>query len=275
MKKNILALQLPSVVGKKQENFRNLEVYLDGILLNKKIQPDFLFLPEVFSTGWDPHNFDKYADLGETVDFLSNLAKKHNFNIFGGSYIRQVGDELKNSCPVFLRNGELVAHYDKIHLFEPDGEGLHIKRGNDPVLLEIEGFKIAVSICYDIRFPELFRSFVAHKNRPDLIVNMAAWPRTRAKQFLQMGATRAIENQTYFLALSSCGKIKDERYTSGFSCLFNPMGETVSELAENRDYIYYTIDTDFTEITRATYPNLDARLVNNFGFNIKEIVVKS
>lgn len=272
MIKNILALQIPSVIANANENFKNLELYLDEILKNKNINPDFLFLPEVWSVGWYPPCFCNNFDKGEIIVFLSNLAKKYNVNIFGGSYIRKTEDGFKNSCPVISREGKLLGYYDKIHLYTPDGEGV-INEGEAPVIFEIEGVRTGVSICYDIRFPELYRSYSAVKNPPHLLVNMSAWPMARKEQYSQMAASRAIENQAYFVALSQCGEIKDNVYNSGSSCAYAPMGENIIKLDENKGFMYFSIDTQLVDEIRSKFPNLINRKVNDFGFNVKEIVL--
>ena len=203
------------------------------------------------------------------TEFLSALAKKHNLNIFGGSYIRKDGDKLKNSMPVILKDGSVLGFYDKIHLYTPDGEGV-IDEGKNPCIFEIEELRVGVSICYDIRFPELFRSYINTKNPPHLLVNLSAWPLTRKKQYSQMAASRAIENQSYFLALSQCGEIKNGIFNSGCSCVYDPMGEPVARLDEIKDYIYFSLDTKLVNATRNTYPNLTNRKVYDFGFSVCE-----
>ena len=269
MKKTILALQIPSIVGNIEENFRYFSKKVDEILKDKEI--DFLFLPEVWSVGWYTKNFTKLADdTNTTVDFLSNIAQKHNTNIFGGSFIRKTQGGLKNSCPVILRNGDLLGYYDKIHLYTPDGEGC-IQAGDTPYVFEIENLKIAMSICYDIRFPELFRSYINCDTQPDLLVNLSAWPLTRKEQYKLMAGARAVENQSYFLALSQCGEIKDGVYNAGNSCFYDPMGNLISHLDENEGCILSTIDTNLVQNTRNTYPNLENRKVFDFGFNPKII----
>ena len=274
MKKNILALQIPSIIGKPEENFLNLEKYLDEILSDKNIKPDFLFLPEVWSVGWCCEVFKDSADCGATLEFLSALAKKHNLNIFGGSYIRKDGDKLKNSMPVILKDGSVLGFYDKVHLYTPDGEGV-IDDGKTPCIFEIEGLRVGVSICYDIRFPELFRSYINGKNPPQLLVNLSAWPLTRKNQYSQMAASRAIENQSYFLALSQCGEIKNGVFNSGCSCVYDPMGNLIKILDENKDFIYFELDTDNVDKVRKDYPNIKNRKVCDFGFSVLEIAAEN
>lgn len=271
MKKNILALQIPSIIASKETNFENLENYLSKILSNESIKPDFLFLPEVWSIGWYPPCFKDFSNDCETLNFLVSLAKRNNVNVFGGSYIRNDNGCLKNSMPVILRDGSLLGHYDKIHLYTPDGEGV-LTDGNSPSVFEIEGIRIGVSICYDIRFPELFRSYANLKNPPHLLANLSAWPLSRASQYSLMAASRAIENQSYFLALSQCGEIKNGIFNSGSSCFVEPMGSYICKLNEKTGFIYSEIDTDIVENVRNTYPNLLNRKIHDFGFSVKEFI---
>ncbi len=269
MIKNILALQIPSLIAKPQENFKNLDVFLSEILSDKNVCPDFIFLPEVWSVGWYPQCFEQFNNDNETLKFLIKLAKEYNVNIFGGSYIRNDNGKLKNSMPVILRDGSVLGFYDKIHLYTPDGEGV-LNSGKTPALFEIEGLRIGVSICYDIRFPELFRSYINQDEPPHLLINLSAWPMTRAAQYVSMAKSRAIENQSYFLALSQCGEIKDNVYNSGNSCFVEPMGECICRLDENRGYIYSKINTDTVDKVRNTFPNLGNRKVFDFGFNVQK-----
>ena len=275
MKKNILAIQLSAVSANFAANcakvsslfdkfYSNLDIYTK----DSKSRPDIIFLPEVWTLGWDTACFQKYAEENEAaVGFLSNLAKKYNTNIVGGSYIRKTDNVYRNTCPVINRKGELCAMYDKIHLYSPDGEAKAVTAGNTPLIVNIEGLKIGLSICYDIRFPELFRSYMANENKPDMLVNLSAWPKTRRAQYEAMAKSRAIENQSYFLALSQTGLIRDDIYNSGYSLLVHPMGESVAILNEDEGFIYEVIDTDITDNVRKTYPNLLNRRVNDFGFH--------
>ena len=239
---------------------------------NKESMPDIVFLPEVWTLGWNPECFRECASKNEAmVEFLSDLARKYNVNIVGGSYIRKTEDGYKNTCPVIDRSGTLCAMYDKIHLYSPDGEAKAVAAGDIPLIADIEGLKIGLSICYDIRFPELFRSYMTSENRPDILINLSAWPKTRRSQYEAMAKSRAIENQSYFLALSQTGLIKNDIYNSGYSLLVHPMGETVASLNEDEGFIYETIDTDIVNNVRETYPNLLNRRVNDFGFYPKYV----
>jgi len=290
MKKNILAVQMSSHEGdfeansakissligefysgfEKCPNISNPAAANSGYGANKLCNsgyPDIIFLPEVWTLGWYPSIFKKYAKANEkALEFLSALAKKYDVNIIGGSYIRETKDGYKNSCPVVSRNGEILAFYDKIHLYSPDGEAEAVNAGNTPVIVDIEGLKTGLSICYDIRFPELFRSYITSPDMPDMLVNLSAWPKTRKNQYEAMAKSRAVENQSYFLALTQTGPLKDNVYNCGYSMLVNPLGDTIVSLNDDEGFIFETVDTDVTTNVRRQYPNLSNRKVNNFGF---------
>ncbi len=269
MKKNILAIQMNSTVGDIRENFAKVDSLIEKFYsnLSDESHPDIIVLPEVWTTGWYPEIFkDSVDSFDETEEFLSKIARKHFVNIIGGSYIRGVNGLIKNTCPVIDRQGRVVCRYDKIHLYSPDGEAKAVTEGDTPIIVEIEGIKIGLSICYDIRFPELFRSYSNTPYPPELLINMSAWPLSRKEQYQAMATSRAIENQCYFLALSQTGNIKGNINNSGNSVLIDPMGNVVEKLDEKVDYIFAKINTEIVDNTRKTFPNLKNRKVHSFGF---------
>lgn len=260
----------------KNYNFQNIKNLLSQ---NLNEQTDIIILPELFAVGWDCDTFNEQKEVGfqdETCLFLKEIAKEYHANVVGGSFVRVDEDGyLKNTMPVFNRNGELIDYYDKMHLYSylGDKENKYIKNGDFLKLIKLDVCNIGVSICYDIRFPELFRSYSLSDNPPHLLVNLSAWPMTRALQYSQMAASRAIENQCYFLALSQCGEIIEGGgiYNSGGSCVYDSMGNLISKLDKNFGYIYFTLDTEGVDKTRLNYPNLKNAKVRDFGFNVKTI----
>lgn len=235
----ILAIQMSSKIGDKKANFHKI---MDLIHNNIKKGTDIIVLPEVWNVGWKPSEFESSAedlDNSETIKFLSEIAQKYNVNIIGGSIIseqRTVNSErndlssLYNTCPVINRNGKLIATYDKMHLFSYYGcnEGKFIENGKNPVLIDIDGIKIGLTICYDLRFSEIYRAY--RKAGADLLINMAAWPMTRAIHWEALTKARAIENQCFMVALTQSGLIEGNDYNLGHSRIIDYNGEVTSEI---------------------------------------------
>lgn len=235
---------MSSKVADKASNFSKVR---DLIEKNITSDVDVIVLPEVWSVGWDCSKFvDLAANLknSETVEFLSEIAKKYNTNIIGGSFITNKNDKYYNTCPVINRNGELVATYDKMHLFSYYGceEGTYTESGSNPVMIDIDGVKIGITICYDIRFPEIFRAY--RKSGADLLINMAAWPMSRAVHWEALTKARAIENQCFMVALTQSGLIQDAEWNLGHSRVIDYNGEVISEITEGEGAMVAEIKFD-------------------------------
>lgn len=226
----ILAVQMSSKVGDVKSNYLKV---LNLIEKNIKNKPDIVILPEVWTVGWMPSVFTDSAESIEdngTIKFLSDIAKKYSTNIIGGSFITKSGDKYYNTCPVINRQGELIATYNKMHLYSYYGcdEGKFITVGNHPVMVEIDGVKIGLTICYDIRFPELYRAY--RKAGVDLLVNVAAWGLHKEIPWEVLTKARAVENQCYMVAITQSGKIAGKDWNLGHSRIISYDGATLSEI---------------------------------------------
>ena len=230
------AIQLNSITGNVQANIEKVE---DLIKQNIESDVDILVLPEVWTVGWDCEQFSKSAEHvanSSVINFLSNIAQRYNVNILGGSFIRKDDNgKLYNSCPVFNRKGELTAIYNKNHLYSYCGctEGNYITAGEKGLLLDIEGTKIGISICYDIRFPEIYREY--RKANADLLINMAAWGVSKPIPWETLTKARAIENQAYMVALTQSGRVNEKTTNIGHSRIIDYLGETVSEIKDQKE----------------------------------------
>lgn len=269
----ILSIQMSSVLGDKEANFHKV---MDLIHKNIKKGTDIIILPEVWNVGWKPSIFKDSAeniDESETIEFLSEIAIAFDANVIGGSFITKKGKREEergkreeqfdhstiqpfnyyNTCPVINRDGELVATYDKMHLFSYYGcdEGKFVENGKNPVMVNFcldsreiasvetectttkqtsrnDVIKIGLTTCYDIRFPEIYRAY--RKAGADLLVNMAAWPMSRAVHWESLSKARAIENQSFMIALTQSGLIEGEEYNLGHSRAIDYNGEVISEI---------------------------------------------
>ncbi len=244
----ISALQMSSLVGKVHKNYDKVQKILSDELEN---DVDLLVLPEVWTVGWSCEDFIDSAEdsvQSETVKFLSDIARSYNITILGGSFIeKSVDGKYYNTCPVINRKGALVASYSKMHLYSYGGceEGRYITVGKEPVLVNIEGINIGLTICYDIRFPEIFRAY--RKAGADLLVNMAAWGLKKPIPWETLTRARAIENQTYMVAVTQSGLIKDDEWNIGHSRVFDFTGETVAEIKDQKEGLM-TCEINFNDM---------------------------
>ena len=238
----LLAIQLGSEIADINKNIEKAKELLERNL--SKQVADFVFLPEVWTSGWDCASFFSCAeDLNNaaSVAMLKEVAQKYYVNIIGGSFIEKRGNKYSNTCPVINREGLVVCTYEKNHLFSYYGcdEGKYIVKGDSPILVELDGVKIGLSICYDIRFPELYRAY--RKAGADIMVNMAAWGAEKKIPWDSMTTSRAVENQCYFVALTQTGKLRDGA-NLGHSMILDYKGDILSEINLIEGGIYATID---------------------------------
>lgn len=253
---DITVVQNHAALENKIKNFENVDFLLKNI-----DGTDLIVLPELFATGWDCENYSRVAESVENssiLNFLSNLAKKHRSNVVGGSFVRKCSDgSLKNSCPFFDRNGNLIALYDKMHLYSylGDTEGQNCSCGNSPVLVSSDIGKIGLSVCYDVRFPELFRNYTFAG--ADILVNVAAWSIRKKYQLQTLSAARAMENQIFFVEVSQTGKIKGDAVNMGHSAVIDPLGNIVASAGTEETAFHVKIDLNDSKNLRKTVKTLE------------------
>ncbi len=207
-------------------------------------------------------------DAGPIQAFLAAAAKRHGIWLVGGSLPLVADDpgKLRNTCLVYDPAGQRIARYDKIHLFgftrgtESYDESLSIEAGSDAIVFEMQtedGIRrIGLAICYDLRFPELFRAM----GEVDLLVLPAAFTETtgRAHWELLLRA-RAVENQCYVLAAAQGGQHPSGRITHGNSMIVDPWGDILARLDKGAGVAMAAIDPARIREVRASLPALRHR----------------
>ena len=243
----ISAIQMNAAIGDKEKNIKKAQK-----LIERDVQSDtdIIILPEVWTVGWAPKHFQSCAEelsTSSTIEFLSETAKKYNSWIIGGSIIIKEKEYFYNLTPVLNRKGELVTTYSKNHLFSYYGsdEGKYVKAGEHPVMVNIDGIKTGLTICYDIRFPEIYRAY--RKAGADLFINCAAWGFKKPIPWECMTRCRAVENQTYMVALTQSGLIENDEWNIGHSRIIDYKGETLSEIKDQNEGAMTAI-LDFKEM---------------------------
>lgn len=232
---NISAIQMCSKIGDKKANFDKVNMLIER---DVKAGVDIIVLPEVWTVGWSPKHFRESAEEinnSDTINFLSEIAKKYKTWIIGGSFISKEKEHYYNTCPVINRKGELVTTYSKNHLFSYYGsdEGKFVEVGKSPVMVDIEGINTGLTICYDIRFPEIYRAY--RKAGADLLINCAAWGLKKPIPWECMTRCRAVENQSFMVALTQSGYIEDGEWNIGHSRIIDYKGDSISEIKDQKE----------------------------------------
>ena len=212
----------------------------------------------------------EHAGDGPIQDALAAIAREHGVWLIGGTLPLRVDgatasvDRVMNANLVFSPRGELAARYDKMHLFAYDNgrerydEGRTLQAGRTPVAFDADGWRVGLSICYDLRFPELYRALV----RPpcDLLSVPSAFTYTTgAAHWEVLLRARAIENQCYVLAAAQAGTHEGGRRTYGHSMLVDPWGAVVAHRAEGVGVVVGDIDYVAMQDFRARLPALAHR----------------
>ena len=257
MKIKLLVVQLEAVAGDIDKNISTIKSLFEKC---KYSSADLIVLPELWTIGWDSPNFNKSSEPifeSRAYNFLKEIAIKYNSNVIGGSAVlRKEGEKDRNTCLIFNRQGELISSYDKFHLFSHRGqsEGSFLEEGETPVIVKTDIGRIGISICYDIRFPELFRLYAF--NEADIMVNMAAWTKAFTEVYVTLAKARAIENQTSFVSSCLTGKINESFDFSGQSMVIDYKGKVINKLDEEEAVLYAELDLEEMHQYRKQMPIL-------------------
>lgn len=201
---------------------------------------------------------------GPVQDWLAEMAARHGVWILAGSIplAASVPDKMRNSTLVFDATGRCVQRYDKIHLFgfqkgeETYDESAFIEAGQDAATVDTPFGRIALSICYDLRFPELYRSL----GPVDLIFMPAAFTETTGRAHWEiLLRARAIENQCYLMAVGQGGVHENGRQTHGNSMIIDPWGEILDRKLKGRGVVMADLDHARIADIRASLPALAHR----------------
>lgn len=230
----------------------------------------FISLPEVFNFRGTKEESIENTELitGKSIVLLQGLAQEYKVWILNGSFFERVeGEKLPyNSSVLISPDGTLAAVYRKMHLFDVELKDKVIKEseksqaGKEPVIAQVDGFKLGMSICYDLRFPELYRLY--SKEKVELISVPSAFTKvTGLEHWHCLLKARAIENQAYVIAANQCGEASGVE-TYGHSLIVDPWGRVLIEASENKEEIIYAdMNLDYLYKLRREVPALDHRLL--------------
>jgi predicted amidohydrolase len=220
---------------------------------------ELIIFPEMTLTGFTMKSKEMAEGIqGDSFRFFSSIAKDKSINILAG-IIERRNNRIYNTMIHIKPDGNLVKLYRKIHPFSYSGEDEHYDAGVRPAITKIKKWKIGLTICYDLRFSELFRKY--GKKRAHIIVNIANWPDTRIEHWRTLLKARSIENQCYIIGVNRVGDDPSLHYP-GFSSVFDPMGKEIVSLENDEKIILVELDKIYVNEIREKFPFLnDIKLI--------------
>ncbi|MDR1759033.1 MAG: nitrilase [Fibrobacter sp.] len=259
----VYLVQMNILFNQKEENFKTVSRLLENV----SVEPgSLILLPEMFATGFFPENPKNAAekfynkDLGKTARFLFDLALEKEA-VIQGSGIAKTERGVQNRVSVYGPRWDYeIASYHKMKLFFEEKE--HFIPGLSPTFYTWRHWKVSPFLCYDLRFPELFRN--AMIMGCDILSVAANWPRRRQEHFRTLLRARAIENQSYVLGINRTGNGPHEDYAGG-SIIIGPSGEILAEAGEEECVVSFELNRESLYNERRKFPVLDDYYFNN-GF---------
>jgi omega-amidase len=226
-------------------------------------KPEVIILPEMFSTGFSMH-VELLAETmdGPTVEWMSKIAGIKNAIVTGSIIVREHSEEIPsyfNRLIWMLPTGN-YGYYDKRHLFAYGKEDRHYSPGKKRLIASVNGWKVNLQICYDLRFPVWLRQsgITDTSSAPeyDLIIFVANWPSVRNHAWTTLLQARAIENQCYVVGVNRTGIDGNGLEYAGGSMIIGPFGDVIKSLSSEEEILSHTLDRNKLEEIRTKYPFL-------------------
>ncbi|MFF2200944.1 carbon-nitrogen family hydrolase [Streptomyces sp. NPDC058145] len=232
-------------------------------LIREQAGSDLVVLPELWTTGafaYEEFGAEAEPLEGPTYEVMAKAAGDAGVWLHAGSIPERDPDgPLYNTSLVFSPSGELAAAYRKIHRFGFDkGEAVLMSAGRDVVTVRLPGTTLGVATCYDLRFPELFRSLV--DAGAETLVIPAGWPERRRAHWTLLAQARAVENQAFVLACGTAGTHAGVPQ-AGHSIVVDPWGEVLAEAGAGEEVLTVEFDPGKVGATREQFPALKDRVM--------------
>ncbi|MGJ8639898.1 MAG: carbon-nitrogen hydrolase family protein [Opitutaceae bacterium] len=256
----IALAQISVVRGDIEQNLAKLKRL---IVEAASVGAQSVFFPEMCTTGFDGnYNQSVLDDAQRVIQELQTCAKASAIAVSGSFLEKTESGRAANTLYYIECDGSIVAKYRKAHLFTLFKEQAHVEAGDSIVVADTELGKLGCSICYDLRFPELFRSCMQQGATIQFLP--AAFPHPRLVHWQTLIRARAIENQSFFIAVNQCGSeahgstVGDVSYF-GHSSVVDPWGEILYEADETEGLHFVDIDLGSVDIARTKLPALKDR----------------
>lgn len=213
--------------------------------------------PELWSSGYALENAkDLASELnGGTFIHMATAAQQNKISVVG-SILEKRGVTVTNSSAFFAPNGRMLGVYRKLHLFRLMQEDQWLQPGSSPLALDLPWGNTGLAICYDLRFPELFRRYAVGGAK--MVIIPAEWPLVRVEHWRALMIARAIENQCYMIGVNAAGEIGDTVF-GGHSLIVDPWGKIIVEGGEDPMMLTAEIEMDVVDEVRRRIPVFEDR----------------
>jgi omega-amidase len=194
-----------------------------------------VLLPEMFATGFSMNVAGIHdSETRETQDFLARTAMDYRIYLLGGVVTKSGGGRGRNECLIYSPDGREIARYAKLQPFTLGGESDNYEAGRNISIFDLGEFKISTFICYDLRFPEIFRA--ACRQGVNLYTVIASWPVAREEHWVTLLKARAIENQAFVVGINRSGRDPYFEFP-GRSMIISPAGKPIAEAGREEGWI--------------------------------------
>lgn len=255
---NIAVFQMNIIPGEPARNREKVKAWFER---NAGPSIDIIVLPEMWTTAYALEELDQLAEPsdGPSVSFLKELAVKYDVHLIGGSIAVKEEGKIFNRAIVIDRKGNVVYEYDKIHLVPMLDEPKYLNGGTSSVkAFELDGVKMGVVICYDLRFPEIIRDLALQGIQALFIP--AEWPEARAAHWETLSVARAVENQMYVVTCNRIGSYNGTTF-AGRSMFIEPFGGVLSKgTPDKEEVLQNTLDLESVKRVREDVPIFKSRV---------------
>lgn len=233
-------------------------------LLDRARGSDLILLPEMWPAGY--FNFERYAADSESADgplvqTLSRKARELTAFLHIGSFVEREGGNLYNTSLLLDDRGAMVARYRKIHLFgHLSEESRLLQRGDEAVVVSTPWGIAGLSICYDLRFPELYRRLL--DRGAEFFLVSSAWPQPRLEAWRLFNKARAHENLAYLFSCNCAGSEGPMTY-AGHSLFVDPLGNILAEGGDREEIVAAEVNLELGLAVRKQFPALQDRVFKN------------
>jgi len=262
MRLKVSLAQIDIISGKPEANLKKAE----GLIAEAASRGSSLVcLPEMWTTGFEWTYIDSnYSLQGPVIEAISEMANRYKIFINGSLLTKNQQDRPTNTSILFGPSGDILATFDKVHLFPLIGEDLHLTPGSSLTLVDTLWGPTGLAICYDLRFPELFRAYGVAGAK--VVLLSAAFPHSRVQHWQTLIRARAIENEYFMIATNRVGKEGDTVF-GGSSAVIDPWGEVIIEgKVDEEGLIDAEIDLAMVDEVRLRIPVYKARRPEVYGY---------